>query len=78
VLLDFSMPKMGGLEALPQILSSSPSTKVAILSPVTAVTGATRSLRVPRRASARQSSPRGSSPPCSSSPVADLLGWRSL
>jgi diguanylate cyclase (GGDEF)-like protein/PAS domain S-box-containing protein len=32
VLLDFSMPKMGGLEALPQILSSSPSTKVAILS----------------------------------------------
>jgi CheY-like chemotaxis protein len=32
VLLDLSMPKMGGLEALPRILSSSPGTKVAVLS----------------------------------------------
>jgi CheY-like chemotaxis protein len=32
VLLDLSMPKMGGLEALPRIRSGSPGTKVAILS----------------------------------------------
>jgi diguanylate cyclase (GGDEF)-like protein/PAS domain S-box-containing protein len=32
VLLDLSMPRMGGLEALPGILAGSPGTKVAILS----------------------------------------------
>jgi DNA-binding NarL/FixJ family response regulator len=32
VLLDLSMPKMDGLEALPWILASSPGTKVALLS----------------------------------------------
>jgi diguanylate cyclase (GGDEF)-like protein/PAS domain S-box-containing protein len=32
VLLDLSMPKMGGFEALPRILAGSPGTKVAVLS----------------------------------------------
>jgi DNA-binding NarL/FixJ family response regulator len=32
VVLDLSMPRMGGLEALPQILGSSPSTKVVLYS----------------------------------------------
>ncbi|HVL81239.1 MAG TPA: response regulator transcription factor [Actinomycetota bacterium] len=32
VLLDLSMPKMDGLEALPQILSASPGSKVIVLS----------------------------------------------
>jgi CheY-like chemotaxis protein len=32
VVLDLSMPKLGGLEALPRILTTSPSTKVALLS----------------------------------------------
>jgi diguanylate cyclase (GGDEF)-like protein/PAS domain S-box-containing protein len=32
VVLDLSMPNMGGLEALPRILASSPGTKVALLS----------------------------------------------
>jgi DNA-binding NarL/FixJ family response regulator len=32
VLLDLTMPKMNGLEALPRILSRSPGTKVALLS----------------------------------------------
>jgi diguanylate cyclase (GGDEF)-like protein/PAS domain S-box-containing protein len=32
VLLDLSMPVMGGLEALPRILSASPSTRVAVIS----------------------------------------------
>jgi CheY-like chemotaxis protein len=32
VVLDLSMPRMGGLEALPRILAGSPNTKVVILS----------------------------------------------
>jgi CheY-like chemotaxis protein len=32
VVLDLSMPKMGGLEALPRILASCPGTKVTLLS----------------------------------------------